>query len=293
MGDEYLQAMDHVVKAIERQLSSREGLVIDTLLHARPELNLRGEVIGTRELYLNITELKKAETEARNLEKRLQQSVKMEAIGTLAGGIAHDFNNILSAVIGYTELALIHVEKEPQIKNYLSEVFNAGHRAKELVKQILTFARKTDGELKKVQISKIAYESLQLIRSSIPTTIQIDQNIESESHTVADPSQIHQIFMNLFTNAAQSMKEGHGFLSVGLKDVRLDEQIARNPDGIKPGYYIKLTVSDTGEGIPAQLIGSIFEPYFTTKAPGEGTGMGLGHGSRYCQGLRRRHHRGK
>ena len=167
------------------------------------------------------------------------------------------------------------MEKEPQIKNYLSEVFNAGHRAKELVKQILTFARKTDGELKKVQISKIAYESLQLIRSSIPTTIQIDQNIESESHTIADPSQIHQIFMNLFTNAAQSMKEGHGFLSVGLKDVRLDEQIARNPDGIKPGYYIKLTVSDTGEGIPAQLIGSIFEPYFTTKAPGEGTGMGL------------------
>jgi len=208
-------------------------------------------------------------------QNELQQAQKMEAIGTLAGGIAHDFNNILSAVIGYTELAFGHVEKGTQLEVFLQEIFTAGERAKDLVTQILTFARQTAKDLKPVQVCTIAKEALKLIRSTIPTTIEIRQNIESDSLILADPTQVHQIIINLCTNAYQAMEDEGGVLEISLSDVSIDKSPTERRQKIKPRDYLKLSVSDTGKGISKDIINSIFEPYFTTKETGKGTGMGL------------------
>jgi PAS domain S-box-containing protein len=214
-------------------------------------------------------------TEHKKIEKQLQQSQKMESIGNLAGGIAHDFNNILSSVIGFTELALDEVEKETTLEDSLQEVYAAGKRAKDLVKQILAFARQSDEKLKPIQVDLIVKEVLQFIRSSIPTTIEIKQNIESESLIIGNSTQIHQVLMNLFTNAAHAMEDEGGILEMSLKDVVVDSRKMADTKVIKPGDYIEIKVSDTGAGISPVILESIFDPYFTTKPPGEGTGMGL------------------
>jgi PAS domain S-box-containing protein len=223
----------------------------------------------------DITDIKMMEKQRILAETKLQQALKMESIGTLAGGIAHDFNNILSSVIGYTELAIDNAGDNTVLADHLKEVYTAGMRAKELVKQILTFARQTGEEIRPVQVNIIVKEALKLLRSSLPTSIEIKQEIESDSLIMGDPTQVHQILMNLCTNAAQAMEEDGGVLSVGLKDVRLDVKFTKPYKDLNPGDYIKLFVSDTGSGIAPEIIKSIFEPYFTTKAPGEGTGMGL------------------
>ena len=199
----------------------------------------------------------------------------MESIGTLAGGIAHDFNNILASIIGFTELAMDETEQGSTVHHSLKEIFNAGKRDRDLVKQILTFARQSEKELKPIQVSLIAKEVTKLIRSSIPTTIRIEQNIESDSLIMGDPSQVHQIFMNLCTNAAQAMDEEGGVLTVGMKEVFLDTEFVRLHNDLKPGNYLQITIADTGTGISEEHIHSIFDPYFTTKGPGEGTGLGL------------------
>lgn len=214
-------------------------------------------------------------TKRKFLESQLRQAHKMEAIGTLAGGIAHDFNNILAPVIGYTELALDEIEKGTPLEEYLQEIYTAGKRAKELVKQILIFARQTDGESKPTRVGSIAKEALKLLRSSIPATIDIRHNIESDSLVMGNATEIHQIFMNLCTNAAHAMENNGGVLEVGLTDVTLGTDFTGSRTDLEPGDYLKLVVSDTGTGIPSAVIDSIFEPYFTTKAPNEGTGIGL------------------
>lgn len=199
----------------------------------------------------------------------------MESIGTLAGGIAHDFNNILSSVIGYTELALDAVDKETPIADDLHEVYSAGLRAKDLVQQILTFARQSDEKLKPIQVNIIIKEVLKFIRSAIPTTIEIKQNIESDSLVMGNSTQIHRIVMNLCTNAAHAMENEGGTLEILLKDITLDRAVRRGTSHLQPGNYIEIKVSDTGDGIDPQVIDKIFDPYFTTKKPGDGTGMGL------------------
>ena len=214
-------------------------------------------------------------TGKKELEMQLQQSQKMEAIGTLAGGIAHDFNNILSAILGYTELALIDAERESPLYQSLQEVFRAGERAKDLVKQILTFSRQAEQERKPVLLKPISKEVIKFLRASLPTTIDIQQNIKSDSLAMADPIQIHQLLMNLCTNAAHAMGEKGGMLTVKLLDIFLDEEAVIEHPELKPGPYIEFTISDTGHGIPAHLIDRIFDPFFTTKEKGEGTGMGL------------------
>jgi len=226
-------------------------------------------------IYRDITEIKMMEKERVAAEAKFQKALKMESIGTLASGIAHDFNNILSSVIGYTELALDDIEKGSHLEDNLQEVYTASLRAKDLVKQILTFARQADEEFKPVQVDIIVKEALKFLRSSIPTPIKITQNIESDSLIMADPTQVHQIIMNLCTNASQAMDKEGGVLSVGLTDVRLDANFTKTYEDLNPGRYLKLFVSDTGSGISPEVIPLIFEPYFTTKMPGEGTGMGL------------------
>jgi len=211
----------------------------------------------------------------KRMEKQLLQSQKMESIGTLAGGIAHDFNNILSPIIGYTELALHEVDKDSNVDYDLQEIHKAGMRAKDLVKQILTFARQTEDETGPIRLDIIVKEVLKFLKNSIPSTIRIKADINSESLINGSSGKIHQILMNLCTNASQAMEENGGILEVRLKDVIIDKN-SRIPDPeLSYGEYIEIKVSDTGTGIPSQNIQTIFEPYFTTKPVGEGTGMGL------------------
>jgi CheY-like chemotaxis protein len=199
----------------------------------------------------------------------------MEAIGTLAGGIAHDFNNILSAVIGYTEIALADVPEDTSQHRNLQEVLKAGSRARDLVKQILTFSRQTEQELKPVKINQIIRESLKLLRASLPATVKISHDIQSDSAVLADPTQIHQVIMNLFTNAAHAMRSTGGQLKIDLSDVVLDESFIEQHPYLSPGVYLKLRVIDTGHGMEKAILDRIFDPFFTTKERGEGTGMGL------------------
>jgi PAS domain S-box-containing protein len=214
-------------------------------------------------------------TENRKLLDQLHQAQKMESIGNLAGGIAHDFNNILSSIIGFTELALDDAAKGSTIEDSLQEIFTAGKRARDLVKQILAFSRQSEGEIKPLQVDTIAKEVLKFIRSTIPTAITIKQNINNDSVTMGNPTQIHQIIMNLCTNAAQAMEDRGGILEVNLNDVVMDNDSNMEAKGLKPGSYLELTISDTGAGIAPEIIDKIFEPYFTTKEQGKGTGMGL------------------
>jgi two-component system cell cycle sensor histidine kinase/response regulator CckA len=214
-------------------------------------------------------------TEKWQLEKRLAQAQKMEAIGTLAGGIAHDFNNILSAIMGYTELTLIDLPQESPVRNNLKQVLKAGNRAKELVQQILTYSRQKERERQPVKINLIVNEALKLLRASLPSTIQMQNTIQSNLAVMSDPTNIHQVIMNLCTNASHAMQKNGGLLEVNLLDVELDEDFAKQHPGITPGKFVELTVSDTGHGMAPEVLDRIFDPFFTTKKKGEGTGMGL------------------
>ena len=224
----------------------------------------------------DISDRKRIEEEKAKLESQLQQAQKMESIGTLAGGIAHDFNNILSPIMIHSEMSMMDLPPESPLQHNLREIFKAGERARDLVKQILIFSRKREGDRAAVRITPILKEVLKMLRSSIPTTIDIQQNLEAESDTVlADPTQVHQIMLNLGTNAAYAMRENGGALIVGLVQEDLDSKAAAQYPELKPGSYLKLIVGDTGSGIDGETMKRIFEPYFTTKGPGEGTGMGL------------------
>ena len=226
-------------------------------------------------IFRDISDYLQAISEKEIAQAQLMQSQKMESVGNLAGGIAHDFNNILSSIIGFTELSLDDVEKGTHIEDNLQEVYAAGKRAKDLVKQILAFARQSDEERKPIQVDLIIKEVLQFIRSSIPTTIEITQNIESESLIMGSSTQVHQILMNLCTNAAYAMENEGGTLEVSLQDITVDRSANWKSMDLKLGDYIEIKVSDTGTGIQPEILKNIFEPYFTTKGPGEGTGMGL------------------
>ena len=199
----------------------------------------------------------------------------MEAIGSLAGGIAHDFNNILGAIIGYTELAKMDKVDNEKKGKHLNKVLTAADRAKELVHQILTFSRQTEQEIRPLKLKLIIKEVLQLLRASLPSTIDIKSDINNESLIMGDWTQIHQVVLNLCTNAGHAMQENGGTLYVGLTNERLGPNFTSNDPDLSINDYVKIIVKDTGHGIPPELIERLFEPFFTTKGPGEGTGMGL------------------
>jgi PAS domain S-box-containing protein len=221
----------------------------------------------------DISERRRAEKEWVKLEAQLRQAQKMEAIGTLAGGIAHDFNNILSIILGYTEMTLLSLEEASPLRNDLEQVMRAGHRAEDLVQQILAFSRKGEQELRPLRISLIIKEALKMLRASIPTTIDIRTNIQGLGTVLADATQIHQVLMNLCTNAAYAMRDEGGILEVSLADLELQQSLP-HPD-LLPGGYIKLSISDNGQGMAPEVMARIFDPFFTTKALGVGTGLGL------------------
>ncbi|HLE12409.1 MAG: hypothetical protein A2504_01365 [Bdellovibrionales bacterium RIFOXYD12_FULL_39_22] len=262
-----------IIKHIIEPLQQADGkrIWIDTT--KVPLKNGDGKIIGVLGVYEDITDRRKSEEERARLEKQLRQSQKMEAIGTLAGGIAHDFNNILAIILGSTELAMEEKNSKKRDEE-LAQILSAAERASDLVKQILTFGRQSDEKRRPMQISLAIKESLKMLRASIPSTIEIRQEIASQAYAMADPTQIHQIVMNLSTNAYHAMREKGGVLTVSLKDVNGDG------DGLiwteeRAGSYIKLEVKDTGQGMSAEVKEKIFEPYFTTKKIGDGTGLGL------------------
>lgn len=247
----------------------KDGTVVEISLSSAPVRDASGRVVASLGMFSDVTEQNRAEKERRELERQLRQVQKMEAVGTLAGGIAHDFNNILAAIVGYTDMALQAADGGSPAHSYLEEVLHAGFRAKELVRQILYFSRRTDAQDNvPVQVSLVLKEAMKMMRASLPATLEIEQNIQSDRTVLADPTQIHQIIINLCTNAAHAM-EGRGTLRVSLTETQTAE-----PE-VSSGCFLRLEVSDTGYGMTRETMERIFEPYFTTKAVGEGTGLGL------------------
>lgn len=225
---------------------------------------------------INFVEVRRDITREAMLEQQLQQAQKMEAIGTLAGGIAHDFNNILAAILGFTELARMDLQSDHRATDNLDRVLQASHRARELVAQILAFSRQAEQEKKPVHISSVVKEALKLMRASLPSTIEIRQNIREDlGNVMADPTQIHQVLMNICSNAGHAMRERGGTLEVVLDHPDYDAGFEVHFPSESPSNYLRLTVSDTGHGMSADVQRRIFDPYFTTKTKGEGTGLGL------------------
>jgi len=215
-------------------------------------------------------------TPQKKMEAQLIHAQKMEAMGTLAGGIAHDFNNILSAILGYAELTALDLADGTKPRENLEQVIHAGNRAKELVQEILTFSRQQDHQRKMIHVGPLIKETLKLLRASLPSTIEIRSTIPKDIGAVeADPSQIHQVIMNLCTNAFHAMREKGGVLDVTMSHFELEPGDALLTGSADPVSFIKITVSDTGHGMNKEVMARIFDPYYTTKDPGEGTGLGL------------------
>ncbi len=222
---------------------------------------------------------RRVEEEKGRIEVQMRQAQKMEAIGTLAGGIAHDFNNILGIILGYAEITLLSTPPATSVHNNLQQVVKASRRAKDLVKQILTFSRQGEQERKPLPVNPIVKETLKLLRAVLPTSIEIRQSIEEPERgafvVMADSTQIHQVLMNLCTNASYAMREKGGILEVRLCEVDFSRFDIARPADLNPGSYVRLSVGDTGPGMEQAVLERIFDPYFTTKGPGEGTGLGL------------------
>ena len=263
-------------RRVEVMLLHKDGRQVFLENSGVPVFDEQGEFKGYRGVVQDITSRKKDEKERKLLERQFQQAQKMEALGALAGGIAHDFNNILGAIMGYAQLAQLHSSEDKKVKGYTDKLCKASERAKELVHQILTFGRQSKTEKIPVDISEVVKEALKLIRASIPSTIEIKQDVASNLGTVkADQTQIHQVMMNLCMNAFHAMKQGDGELNIELSRTNIDIRDSEIYQDIRPGNYLKLTISDTGHGMDEDIISRIFEPYFTTKKKGEGTGLGL------------------
>ena len=248
---------------------------------ARDELEIRVQKrtreleAANRKLAAELEERVKVEAEKAEMQKMFFKSQQLESIGTLAGGIAHDFNNILSAVIGFTELSLLKVKEEIPLQYNLKQVLAAANRAKELVRQILTFSRQAKPELKPIKLKMIIEEALQLLRASFPSTIEISVDLQSTLYVMADPTQMHQVVMNLCTNAGHAMKDKCGEMIIKTRDIDFDDDVLKSKKELIPGPYVMLSISDNGRGVKPEIIEKIFDPFFSTKNKSEGTGMGL------------------
>ncbi|QTA87233.1 ATP-binding response regulator [Desulfonema magnum] len=269
---EKLRKLGHLI--FETAYKSRDGEIIPIEVSARV-IEYTGKTVMLT-IARDIRDRKKADQEKAKLQTQLRQAQKMEAIGTLAGGIAHDFNNILFSIFGYTEMTIDIVPENSPAQRNLMQVLKAADRARNLVQQILAFSRESNQELRPLRIQPVIKESLKLLRASLPSTIEIRQNIDEKCGSVmGDPTQIHQIMMNLCTNAYHAMLESGGVLLVSLGETELGADETIYYSNIEPGLYLKLSVSDTGHGMISETVERIFDPYFTTKEMEKGTGLGL------------------
>ncbi|ACN14410.1 sensory histidine kinase/response regulator [Desulforapulum autotrophicum HRM2] len=244
-------------------------------IHRFPRVNEKNHRNGMVHVFRDITESKNIKNEQIMLQAQLIQSQKMEAIGILAGGIAHDFNNILSAIMGYTQLAAVLIPKDNKAQGKLEEVLKASSRAANLIMQILSFSRQTEQKKSTVFLRPIVKEVLKLLRATLPPTIEIKENLTGKQKVNADPGQIYQIILNLCTNASQALGQCPGMIEVTLESVDIDPSVGEGYFDLPKGQYVKISVADTGSGIPEDIKKRIFEPYFTTKAKNTGTGLGL------------------
>lgn len=253
---------------LETKRLTKDGRLLNIALRAAGIPGESGKITG---MVVNLTDV----SQTKNLEAQLRQSQKMEALGTLAGGIAHDFNNILCAIMGYAELAQFHSSQGQPDGEQLDQVLKGVERAQSLVKQILTFGRKGDADLRPMSLNKYVHETMKLVESSLPKMISIELHLQPALQLVnADPNQMEQVILNLATNASDAMPEG-GRLTIETNNIALDDEYCQHRLGVQPGRYVILTVSDTGEGIAPDIIEHIYEPFFTTKEVGKGTGLGL------------------
>ena len=263
------------VTIMDYEIIRKDGGHRNLEVSASPIMDAAGKITGARGIARDVTDRRKMEQEKKRLTERLNNAQKMEAIGTLAGGIAHDFNNILASIMGFTELVKIQLKQE-DLHDYLEQVLKACARAKDLVNQILTFGQKREKEIKPVNADLVVGEVVKLLRATLPSTIEILPGIKPKSHTVlADTTEMHQILMNLSTNAAHAMREKGGRLEICLDHLEVNEANARLYPDLNAGKYVALTVGDTGEGIEPKNLSRIFDPFFTTKERGKGTGLGL------------------
>lgn len=263
-----------VVRGMETRLRNRQGEELNVIYNVDP-IQLGGQpcLLSVTE---DITERRRTEAERRRLEGQLRQNQKLEALGTLAGGIAHDFNNILTAIIMNRELALMDLGDAELVRSRLDAIERASNRARNLVRQILTFSRHQPVVRRRQDLAPLLREVGGFMRASLPATIAIEVVVEETATTACvDENQAHQVLMNLCTNAAHAMGERGGRLRLTLGEVALDEEACRGRPGLAPGDYVRIEVADTGCGMSEEVQARIFEPFFTTKGPGEGTGLGL------------------
>jgi len=273
-----------LIKASLERAARGEPVTLDWVFH-RPdgspltcEIRLTPFPGSSRRLVrgsiIDISQRKRLEREASELRAQLEQAQRLESLGTLAGGIAHDFNNILCSIVGYAELVLMH-EQDAKIRSFIEDIERGANRAKDLVRQILAFSRQTSHDKKPVQIANVVKEAVRLLRAALPSTIVVKQRYDTSGWVLTDPTQIHQVVMNLGTNAGLAMRDKCGNLDVSVTEKDVDAQTVAQHPGLQPGRHLSLTVKDTGCGIAPENLGRIFEPFFTTRPPGEGTGLGL------------------
>ncbi len=259
---------DGVEVDVDTRLIKKDGTIIEALLNSAVMVDPTDGPVG-----LSVIQ---DVTDRNRMEDRLRQAQKMEAIGTLAGGIAHDFNNILYAIVGFVELALEDLPPDARGAKNLREALEAADRARHVVHQILAFSRQSEQDRRPIQIGPVVTEVMRLLRASLPSTIELHHRTEQDLGLIlADPTQIHQILMNLCANSFHAMRTKGGMLDIKLEKASLDADFFERHPHVSPGRHVRLSVRDTGSGIPADSMHRIFEPYFTTKPKGEGTGLGL------------------
>jgi two-component system cell cycle sensor histidine kinase/response regulator CckA len=270
-----VEQSDHV-ENLEYQVRHRDGRNLWISESARAVRDAHGTVRYYEGFIDNITQRKEAEAARARLEKEMIQAQKMEAMGTLAGGIAHDFNNILCAMLGLTELTLADQQMSGQSRKNLQAVLRSADRAKDLVGQILTFSRRGEIEHQPLRLGAILSECVKLLNATLPSSITVSLACETEEDTVvANPTEIHQVIMNLGTNAGHAMRQNGGRLEFTLQGLELDAGQTTALPPLRPGPHLALTVRDNGHGMSQEVLESIFDPFFTTKGPGQGTGLGL------------------
>lgn len=260
---------------VEYTARKKDGRTFPVLVNVNAIIH-ENTPIGLRGILIDISDRKQAEKEKESLEVQLRQAQKMEAVGTLAGGIAHDFNNILNIILGNTELAMDEIPKWHPAGFNLNEIQKASMRARGVVRQLLNFSRKSDLKQKPISLIPVIKDALRFLRATLPKNIEIRQNIQNVPDIVfADPTQIHQVMINLFTNASHAIEDVPGVIEIGIERIVLDVISTTHYSDLDAGNFVKLSVSDTGPGIAPEIMDRIFDPYFTTKELGKGTGMGL------------------